>query len=465
LQQLAEWIRLAAPNLQESSGRVEAGKHLGQDLGEVADKDPAYCQWILRAAEEPESSDEIQAMASWLKEKAPHVEEHAPLVGGRRHFGRPISELVHEDPVFCQWILRRAKEADAGEGVREMAGWLEEHAPHLKEMGALASGRKHRGRPMSEVAQEDPAYCQWVLRQAKEGEPSSDLREMARWLTKNVPHLKDEKLAHASGRKHCGRLLSEVVAEDPAYCQWILRQAEDGNASEVIRDAARWLKENAPHLKDVAVAAGTQHYGRSLADLVVEDPSYCQWVLKAAQEPGASKRLEANAGWLSENAPHLKEVPVVRLHGIHRGVPLPQIVAEDPLWCLWVMEQPKAFCKQFGEISEWFGKHAPELLATSKADGPAFERISEKFFQMYGRIFVVRRGKHRMKTFSRVQEEAPQYIDQIEKRLKSKQETDRTGHLYKNDCFLVVFAEQQRTQEQSATASGSSEASRDSAMP
>ena len=29
----------------------QPGKHLGQDLGEVADKDPAYCQWILRTAE------------------------------------------------------------------------------------------------------------------------------------------------------------------------------------------------------------------------------------------------------------------------------------------------------------------------------------------------------------------------------------------------------------------------------
>ena len=29
---------------------------------------------------------------------------------------------------------------------------------------------------------------------------------------------------------------------------------------------------------------GNQHYGRSLADLVVEDPSHCQWVLKAAQD-------------------------------------------------------------------------------------------------------------------------------------------------------------------------------------
>eukprot|EP00439_Symbiodinium_sp_Y106_P066512 s454_g10.t2 len=125
------------------------------------------------------------------------------------------------------------------------------------------------------------------------------------------------------------------------------------------------------------------------------------------------------------------------------------------------MEQPKAFCKQFGEISEWFGKHAPELLATSKADGPAFERISEKFFQMYGHIFVADGP-----AFERISEKffqmyghifvAPQYIDQIEKDLKSKQETDRTGYLYKNDCFLVAFAEQQRSQEQSATASGAS---------
>ncbi|CAE7897599.1 unnamed protein product [Symbiodinium sp. KB8] len=385
LRQLAESLRLAAPNLQESSGRVEAGKHLGQDLGEVADKDPAYCQWILRTAEEWDSSDQIQAMASWLKEKAPHVQEQGPLVGGRKHYGRPISELVHEDPVFCQWILRTAKEADAGEGVRELAGWLNEHAPHLKEPQA-----------------------------------SSDLREMAGWLTKNVPYLK----------------------------------AEDVNASEVLHEKARWLKENAPHLKDMAVAGGNQHYGRSLADLVVEDPSHCQWVLKAAQEPGAPTGLKANAGWLSENAPHLKEAPVVQLRSLHRGVPLPQIVAEDPLWCLWVMEEPKAFCKQFGEISDWFGKHAPELRAIAKADGPALERISEKFFQKYGRIFLVRRGKHRMKTFARVMEEAPKYVEQTEKRLKSQQETDRTGHLYKNDCFLVAFAKEQRTQEQSAAASG-----------
>ena len=32
----------------------------------------------------------------------------------------------------------------------------------------------------------------------------------------------------------------------------------------------------------------------------------------------------------SHAASSAQEVPVVRLHGIHRGVPLPQIVAEEP---------------------------------------------------------------------------------------------------------------------------------------
>ena len=31
----------------------------------------------------------------------------------------------------------------------------------------LRAGAKHKGRPMSEVVAEDPGYCQWVLQQAE----------------------------------------------------------------------------------------------------------------------------------------------------------------------------------------------------------------------------------------------------------------------------------------------------------
>ncbi|CAE7887970.1 unnamed protein product [Symbiodinium microadriaticum] len=445
LQQVAELLRLAAPYLQENGGQAEAsassgdsgrGKHLEQDLDEVADKD--------------------QAMASSLKEKSPHMQDSKELgllVAGRKHSGRPISELVHEDPAFCQWILRKAEDSAADENIRAAADWLNENAPHLKELGVLASGGKHRNRPMSEVVVQDPAYCQWILREGQEKEASSELRDMARWLMKNAPHLKDDKLVYASGGRHQGRLTSEVVVEDPAYCQWIIRMAKDDLGSKALREKACWLTENAQQLKERPVCGGKQHKGRCLHELVAEDPPYCQWILRAGQEPGASRELKEQAGWLSEHAPHLKEAPVVATRSVHRGVPLPQIVAEDPLWCRWVMEQPKAFSKAFSIMAEWFRQHVPELLETSKADLATFDRLGRKFFERYGGIFVVRRGPHRLKTFRRVVEESPESVKWAEKWVK--REPDGKGFRYKNRYFLAAFAKRSSTQEQSATTTSS----------
>ena len=57
-------------------------------------------------------------------------------------------------------ILPRLQEADAGEGVREMAGWLEEHAPHLKELfqcELCLMGHRMRIAPPALVPVEDGA--------------------------------------------------------------------------------------------------------------------------------------------------------------------------------------------------------------------------------------------------------------------------------------------------------------------
>jgi len=463
LQQLAELLRLTAPHLQENGGQAEAsasssGKHLVQDVGDVADKH-----------KEKEACDSMQATTSSLKEKSPHVQDSKDNVG-RKHNGWPIAELVDEDPAFCQWLLRKAEDAAVDENIRVVANWLEENAPHLKELGQLASGGKHRNRPMSEVAVQDPAYCQWVLRECQEKEACSELRHMAGWLMKNAPHLKDDKHVYASGGKHQGRLMSEVVVEDPAYCQWIIRKVEDGCKSAALCEKASWLKENAPHLKERPTARGKRHEGRCLHDLVAEDPSYCQWLLRAGQEPGARRELKEQAGWLSEHAPHLKEAPVAGIRSEHRGVPLPQLVAEDPLWCQWVMEQPKAFSKEFSIMADWFRKNAPELLETSKVDLPAFERIGRNFFEQYGDIFVVRRGPHRLKTFRRVLEEAPEFVKRAEKRVE--REPDGKGYFFKNSYFLAAFAKRSCRQEQSAATSserrsaisGASEASHKTAQ-
>jgi len=498
LQQVAELLRLTAPHLQENSGQAEAsastgdsgrGKHLEQDLGEVADQD--------------------KAMASSLKEKSPHMqEEPGPLVGGRKHYGRPISELVHEDPAFCQWILRQAEDSTAYENIRAAADWLNANAPHLKELGVLASGVKHRNRPMSEVVVQDPAYCQWILREGQEKEASSELRDMARWLMKNAPHLKDDKLVYASGM-HRGRPLQDLVAEDPRYCRWMLRKAEDptscnalrqnaawlgkhaphlkephghnrgtdmlvrggkhdgksmakvlsedpwycrwvlqaakaGNASLNVEEMAAWLAENAEHLEeDDVCASGHNHHGRPLSELVVHDPSYCHWILRAAQDQDSTPGVQVQAAWLMENAPHLKELPVVHT-GAYKGVPLVQVAAEDPRWCRFVMQQPKARSQGFAHSAAWLRKNVPQLLDVREDDDGAINEIRQKFFKRHGKLFVVRFGKHRMKTFQRTVEEAPRYVQWVEKLVAAG--GPRTA-LSVNFELLAAFARQQRSEE------------------
>lgn len=332
LQQAADWLSLNAPHLKDGGKQLVAGR--SKYLSKLAREDPTYCQWILREAKGGDVSPKIQAMADWLAENAPHVQECGILASGGKHYGRPVAELVTEDPVFCQWALQKAEEGDASLGVREIAEWLKKNAPHLQERGAFASGSKHRGRRMSEVVAEDPAYCLWVLKEAEVPTASHGLREMAKWLTANAPHLKD-KGCFASGGKHHGRPMSDLVTEDAAYCKWILRRAKDPSSSQTLREKAMWLKDHAPHLEEqlaakaeVPITGGRQGNEELLSRLVAEDPSYCLWILRAAEEKEADDKLRDQAAWLSKHAPHLKETLVVCMRSVHRGIPLPQIVAE-----------------------------------------------------------------------------------------------------------------------------------------
>ena len=44
-------------------------------------------------------------------------------------------------------------------------------------------------------------------------------------------------MAHVDlpGRTHYGRLLRELVAEDPGYCQWVMQAAQDRDGSSTGR--------------------------------------------------------------------------------------------------------------------------------------------------------------------------------------------------------------------------------------
>ncbi|CAE7493465.1 unnamed protein product [Symbiodinium sp. CCMP2456] len=468
LQQAAGWLSLNAPHLKDTFDTrclttADASKQLvagrSQYLSKLAREDPTYCQWILRQAKGGDVSPKIQAMADWLKDNAPHVQECGILASGSKHYGRPVSELVTEDPVFCQWALQKVEEGDASLGVREIAEWLKKNAPHLQERGPFASGRKHRGRPMSEVVAEDPAYCLWVLQEAKAATASHGLREMAKWLTANAPHLKDslqvqDKGCFVSGGKYHGRPMSDLVTEDAAYCKWILRRAKDPASSQTLRDKAMWLKEHAPHLEEqvaakaeVPITGGRQGNDEFLSRLVAEKPSYCLWILRAAEEKEACDKLRDQAAWLSKHAPHLKETRVVCMRSVHRGIPLPQLVAEDPRWCRFVLDQAEAKCKEFGEVAVWLRENAPELRDVSSDDEAIFEELSRKMLERYGQWFVIRYGKHRMKTFSAVVQEAPGFVRWAQETVARNAREGAVGRNSSNFELFVTFAQQLRSQE------------------
>ncbi|CAE7271895.1 unnamed protein product [Symbiodinium sp. CCMP2592] len=406
--------------------------------------------WILRC-----TAASMQTSRSQVSSAAAPTGAGAECWFGRKHFGRPLSQVAEEDPSYCRWLLRKAKAADAPSSLQENAAWLRSHAPDIgaKRHAETAKqgtcvpaenggqpGRMQYGRDLSDLAQEDPVYCQWMLREAKEPHASPKLRENANWLLENAPHLQEQGLL-VTGGKHRGKKMSELLAEDSSYCHWILREAQEPSATRGMKDMAEWLTENAPHLQeDGVLAAGGRHKGRLLSDLVVDDPTYCQWILRTAQEEQSSGgHLRAQAAWLQKNAPHLKEVPVVSLRSAHKGVPVPQVVAEDPRWCSFVLRQEEARSRGFAIAAEWLREKAPELLEAQ--DDAEIAQIGQKFFKQYGQHFVVRSGKHRMKTFAVVVKDDPKFVEWA-----LQQSTSDAG-CNKNIQFFAAFVSQQSSQE------------------
>jgi len=297
---------------------------------------------------------------------------------------------------------------------------------------------------LSELVERDPAYCQWILRTAKEPEASNRIRENAAWLLKNAPQLSDQdQLAYFAGPKHHGRLMSDVVADDPAYCQWILLYGEEQNASEGLKFMANWLNKNAPQLKEKgSLCTGRKHRGRPLSEVAREDPSYCQWILREAKGT-PSRLIEEQASWLRDNAPHL-QVPVVRLKGTNKGISLPQVAAEDPRWCFYVLGQPKAFTSAFADAAEWLRENVPELLEVEQDDESALGRVRQRLIQQYGHLFVVRHGKHQMKTFPTVVKEDPGFVQWA---IRTASDPGGPGGASKNIQLLAAFSRHQQNEE------------------
>ena len=86
---------------------------------------------------------------------------------------------------------------------------------------------KHKGKTFEKVMTEDPTYCAWVMDLCKEATPNSTA------LLRFKEFLEDKGFSsHSEGivttGKHTGKTLEEVMTEDPSYCGWVMSLSTEG---------------------------------------------------------------------------------------------------------------------------------------------------------------------------------------------------------------------------------------------
>ncbi|CAJ1403154.1 unnamed protein product [Effrenium voratum] len=90
--------------------------------------------------------------------------------------------------------------------------------------------------------------------------------------------------------KHRGKTMQELVEEDPGYCSWMLQtyREDKENCNPAFKAAAEYLLDQ----DDIDVEELEQvinfgkYKGQGFKQVMDEDPDYGQWVVGAAEESG-----------------------------------------------------------------------------------------------------------------------------------------------------------------------------------
>ena len=228
---------------------------VGSLLSEVVQKDAGYCQWLLSACEDADATDMLIEAADWIKTNAPDVAGATaePVLKFGKYQGSLLSEVVQTDVDYCRWILSASEDGDASYSLIEAADWIRTNAPEVADMtaGPVVLFGKYRGSLLSQIVKEDPDYCQWILSKSEEAEASQGLLQAADWIKTNAPDVADVPAQPVfKFGKYRGSLLSEIVQTDVDYCRWILSTSEDVDATQNLLQAADWIRTNAPDVAD-----------------------------------------------------------------------------------------------------------------------------------------------------------------------------------------------------------------------
>eukprot|EP00403_Amphidinium_massartii_P020362 CAMPEP_0178399176 /NCGR_PEP_ID=MMETSP0689_2-20121128/15148_1 /TAXON_ID=160604 /ORGANISM="Amphidinium massartii, Strain CS-259" /LENGTH=250 /DNA_ID=CAMNT_0020019951 /DNA_START=54 /DNA_END=806 /DNA_ORIENTATION=+ len=146
--------------------------------------------------------------------------------------------------------------------------------------------------------------------------------------------------------KYKGDTFADVIRNDPDYCEWILGVSDVTSGS--MMQFQRYLSENfVPPTPDEQIVAFGKYKGETFSDMLRLDPDYCEWILGLSDvTSGSAIRFQQ---YLSENfvAPTPDEQTVS--FGKYKGETFSATLSIDPEYCEYVLtlEDPSASMEKF----------------------------------------------------------------------------------------------------------------------
>jgi hypothetical protein len=129
------------------------------------------------------------------------------------------------------------------------AGFLRRFSTNAEEL--LKFGR-YRGQSFAATFKEDPQYCEWVVRASKtQSEPGPQLVSFAAWLEENgmkvaepssppAPPTDSRSETLVGYGKYKAVTYAELLAQDPQYCDWVVRSAAPDSLPAML-NLKEWL--------------------------------------------------------------------------------------------------------------------------------------------------------------------------------------------------------------------------------
>lgn len=231
-----------------------------------------------------------------------------------KHGGRSYDEVIKDDPEYCQWVVATAGKPDTHEGIQEFAGYIQAQAsftakqpaanpdmkafsaqkePHVQHdfapverqpltssggtgfpaveslAGIMAVG-KHKGRAYSDIVADDPEYCKWVIQAASKEETSASIKEFAAYVQREAPHIQAKQ--SGQNRQAAPRLQQQTSWQSS-------HQNSPGNWPRSGQTPVKAPAETHSIVSGQRILTAGAHQGKTFEQVFTEDSNYSQWAV------------------------------------------------------------------------------------------------------------------------------------------------------------------------------------------